>query len=316
MDRNNIWILGATGFIGRALTQQLAQNKANRVVLFGHKTLPGAAFEPHIYLQGGFSNITKETYQRYPPAHIFHLARFAAPLPFLRFISSKFGKKSNLQLIDFLRNENSTTRLHYVSGSLMYGATTSGSHNETAALNPVGFAKAYVAAELPFMQARKQDLSVSFYRPGWILGPDSWFKTFFWRPFCKTGKVPYYGDGSQLMSLVSLHDCAAIIARGAEHLPLNEDLNVFAKPPITQKEFSEKVAQSLGCESYSVDLEQMKKLGIDRHAIEALTTSIPLSSKHGDFYNSFRPEYKSVEELIGNVCVQLQKQNEVFLSGA
>jgi nucleoside-diphosphate-sugar epimerase len=304
MIKKNIWVFGATGYIGRALIKVLQKNSDNRVIALTHKTLPGANFEEIICLQKSLTQLTKEDFEQFPPQQIYHLARFGAPLPFLRNYSATKGAKANTRLIDILKSLDKTPDINYVSGSLMYGATEKPT-TEDSILNPMGFGKAYIKGEEPFLNNKLNELNIHFYRPGWILGPSSWFEAFFWKPYLLHGIVPYYGDGKQLMSIISLADCAGLIAHGSNHLKTNEDLNPAIFPTISQFDFAKKMSVKLGCDTKKINLSEMQKT-MDYQTIEALTTSINLASKHRDIISSYIPKYQSIDEILTETIEQLK----------
>jgi nucleoside-diphosphate-sugar epimerase len=302
--KKNIWVLGGTGFIGAYLTKQLAKDPDNRVILSIHKSLPNQQLENVITLQKELDEITIEDFEQFTPYKIFHLARFGASTPILRLLSSNKGAKTNQKLIERLNQLDTFPAVNYVSGSLMYGAQKE-SATELSKLNPVGFAKPYIDGEAPILEAQKRRLNIHFHRPGWILGPSSWFKVFFWDYYKQSGKVPYYGSGEQLMSIISVEDCAGLIIHASKLLAPYQDQNIFNFKPIAQKEFALKVAEILNCETIQIGFEKVKKQ-YDWQTAEALTTSIPLSTNNSEIINTYSPKYQNLDLLIEDVINQLK----------
>ena len=83
--------------------------------------------------------------------------------------------------------------------------------------------------------------------------------TFYWRPYLDTSRIPVYGDGSQLMSLVDLHDCAGQISDLAENGEKHQNLNIFTGSPVTQREFAETLAKLLHTTTMPVTMGQLKQ---------------------------------------------------------
>ncbi|MGB0430982.1 MAG: NAD-dependent epimerase/dehydratase family protein [Bacteroidia bacterium] len=303
MNKDNIWVFGGTGFIGSHLVDSLKQNNQFRIILFVHKTLPGPKFENVITIQKELSDINETDFKSWPPQQIFHLARFGASKSILRKLSANKGKIVNSKLIESLRSLENPPAVHYVSGSLMYGHQQN-SVNEDAPLNPVGFAKPYINGERPFLNAKHKNLNIHFYRPGWILGPSSWFKAFFWNHYIKYNKVPYYGSGSQLMSIISVEDCAGLIAFSSQKLDQNHDQNILLYPAISQKEFASHIAKKLSVAIENIPFKQIEK-NYDLETAEALTSSIPLTSKNIENISSYTPMFKSLNELLNQVIKKL-----------
>jgi len=133
-------------------------------------------------------------------------------------------------------------------------------------------------AEEPLLKAQRSgQLDIRFARPGWILGPGSWLDAFYRKPFLQNGKIPLYGNGSQLMSLVHLDDCAAQIVKLAEKGEKNQNLNIFAGQPLSQKEFAGILAKLLNSDIEHIPVPQLiKKFGPT--VTDALISSIPLKT--------------------------------------
>jgi len=142
----------------------------------------------------------------------------------------------------------------------------------------VSYGRYYYRAEEPLLKAQRSGpLDIRFARPGWILGPGSWLDAFYRKPFFRTGKIPLYGNGSQLMSLIHLYDCAAQIVKLAEKGEKNQNLNIFSGHPLSQKEFAEMMAKLLNSDIEHIPVPQLiKKYGPT--VTDALISSIPLKT--------------------------------------
>ena len=223
------------------------------------------------------NEISEELLERYPPKKILHCARMAGSSDRKRHTAAQKGASANERLIQMLRKMKDAPVLIYCSGSLMYGPQTSEA-NEQTPLNPIGYARAYLQAEEPFLNARNErHLDARMARPAWILGPGSWFRAFFLDPAKKTGKVPYYGSGEQLMSVLSLESCAKQLLRVADDGKPFSDQNLICYAPVAQRDFSQMLADILGLSTVQVPESALLK----RHGktvTEALCTSIPIGT--------------------------------------
>ncbi len=298
----NVWVFGATGFIGSALVRHLSGDKANRLHLLLHKNTPYQELERYHTFSGGLSGMDPYWFKRFPPDVVFHLARPAGSNWIGRTIAAYRGKKLNTQIIDFLAGLTSPPVVVYVSGSLMYGnRTTNEPVFEDAALTPASFARFYIQAEKPWLEARAAGrLDIRFARPGWIVGPGSWFRKFFWDHYRITGKVPCYGDGSQMMSLVHLDDCASMINALSRYGMKGQDLNIFACEPLPQVEFSGILAGMLETEREFMPFDRLRKRY--GHTIaHALTASIPMGTYFGDIHMKADIDYADVKDLLTEV---------------
>jgi nucleoside-diphosphate-sugar epimerase len=285
--KKNIWILGGTGFIGKALVKYLSNSEDYLLHLLVHKNIPYKFLEPFSIYTGSLENFDLSWMENYPPDIVFHLARIGGSNAISRSISSKKGEKANNRLIKFLLQLKNSPVIVYVSGSLMYGNQQNESlANENSALNPVSYAKYYYRAEEPWLKAQLSGQGdIRFARPGWILGQDSWFRIFYWEPYIRSGKIPLYGDGSQLMSLIYIDDCAAQIVKLAEKGQRNQNLNIFSGPPISQKNFAELLAKRLNTEVEQFPVSKLK-MKYGKTVTEALTSSIPLATNYPELNSS------------------------------
>jgi nucleoside-diphosphate-sugar epimerase len=312
-DRKNIWIFGATGFIGQALFDYLTENLQNRLFLLLHRRMPFKKFENHNTFTGSLSDFDPRLFGRYPPDVVFHLARFPGGNALTRTLASQRAFKANQRLVEILKNLKKPPVVVYVSGSLMYGPQKNTEPaTEQTPLNPAAYAKYYIKGELPWLYAQEQEiLDVRFARPGWIVGPSSWFAEFFGKYYLKTGKVPYYGDGSQLMSLVSLRDCARLIARLAEKGTVRQNLNIFTMPPLPQKEFSELLAGKLNAALTGISIQDVRRR-YGKTVASALTSCIPLSTLYLDLYRDYQPVTPNLEIVFDEVLSFLENEQGVF----
>ncbi len=313
LSKKNIWILGGTGFIGRALVNQLSNDSQNILHLLIHKNSPYQHLEYFNTFTGSLGSFDLGWLKQYPPDVIYHLARLGGSNKLTRSLASHKGAKANSRLISFLSQTKSPPIVVYVSGSLMYGHQENGNFvDESATLSPVSYAKTYIYGEKPWIEAQqKLILDVRFARPGWIVGNSSWFKSFYWNAFLKTGKVPLYGDGNQLMSLIHVNDCAGQIIHLANQGGRNQNFNIFCGNPVTQRIFSETLADLLDVDTEPIQIEALsRKYG--SIVSKAFNTSIPLSTKFPDLANSYTFQYPDLKTILKQTLFVLKHNKTVF----
>jgi nucleoside-diphosphate-sugar epimerase len=307
IKKKNIWILGGTGFIGTALVKNLSSNPENLLHLLVHKNFPYKFLEPFNLFTGSIEDFDLSWMVKYPPEIIFHLARIGGSNYFTRSFASMRGAKANRRLISFLYNLKSPPVVVYVSGSLMYGHQSEGKFaDENSELSPVSYARHYIRGEQPWLETQeKKELDVRFARPGWIVGSSSWFKIFYWNYYLKTGKIPMYGNGAQLMSLIDIDDCAGQIVNLAENGSKNQNLNIFSSNPVTQQFFAEIVARFLNTGIEIITENKTEKI-YGRTVSEAFISSIPLKSNFPDVFGHYKNKYPNAEEIINKTISALK----------
>jgi nucleoside-diphosphate-sugar epimerase len=295
----NIWVFGGTGFIGSALVKQLAKDPQNRIHLLIHKNFNPRELESFNTFQSDLGHFDFQLFDRYPPDRIFHLARFAGRNSFRRKYASWRANKANQKFIHYLQKLESPPQIVYVSGSLMYGEQKDDETGmENSPLQPVSYATYYIKAELPWIHAQKEkSLDIRFARPAWIVGPSSWFVEFFWKPFKEHGKVPIYGSGEQRMSLIDLNDCALLIEQLSKSGNPCQNLNIFSGPPVSQENFSNRMAEYLKTTTYRVSKRALIRK-YDKTTADALTSSVPVSTLHPEIYDEVGGQLKSPETTL------------------
>ncbi|MFA6455963.1 MAG: NAD(P)-dependent oxidoreductase [Bacteroidota bacterium] len=308
--RRNIWVFGGTGFIGSALVDRLSKDPDNLIHMLVHKRIPGRKLESFNTMSGDLGSFDLTWLKRYPPDIVFHLARLGGTTAVTRFIAAQRGAAANRRLIQFFLKQHSSPNIIYVSGSLIYGHQSEGTlADETAALSPVAYARYYMKGEQPWIDAQKvQKLDIRFARPGWIVGPVSWFKVFYWDYFQKTGKVPVYGDGTQLMSLIDVEDCAGQIVNLAMHGNGMQDLNIFSGLPVSQLTFARSLAGILNVGLETITHEQLQRM-YGTTVREALTSSIPLITRFPEVKVHYADRYPAIDAMLRKT-ISLLKNKE------
>jgi len=315
MENNtiNTWVLGSTGYIGRLLTHKLLISRKKKIgsgqlITLGHRNIVPWIMERTNFYLYSLDAIPEDLLRTYSPNHLYHCARIAASNDRRRKTASKRGFKANNRLLRLLETQHPTARIVYCSGSLMYGDSTE-CIDEDAPLSPISYARSYEFAERPWMDANASSpLDVRIGRPGWILGPDSWFEYFFYQPALKQNSVPIYGDGKQMMSIISVEDCGGQLQHLMEKGMPNQKANLFGFAPISQADFCLHVAEVLQLETHYVSGDAItKKYG--RTVKEALTSNTPLKTKHTEWRESYEPVYSNLLELISATIHQLRKKH-------
>jgi len=309
----NIWILGGTGFIGQALVNHLSKQPFNRLHLLLHKKIPHRHFEGFNTFTGSLDTIDPDWFERYPPDVVFHAARLAGGNGLTRWLAARKGEKANRRLAGILSALAKPPVVVYVSGSLVFGNQPKGIlAEEHSPVQPEAFARYYYRNELPWLEAREKGLlDVRFARPGWIVGPASWFSEFFWKPFLTSGKVPCYGDGSNYMSLIHIDDCAAMIDALSLFGQPRNDLNVFSAKPILHLDFCRLMARWLNTSIDQVPEKEVTKV-YGKTTAAALMSNTPMTTLFPGLHDKARLQYPGPDALLASVLGLLKNEQGIF----
>ncbi|WP_421753916.1 NAD-dependent epimerase/dehydratase family protein [Croceimicrobium sp.] len=300
--QESIWVLGATGYVGKALSLELLADTNEEALLscFGNRRVDLELMERSNFILNPLEELDAHWLKRFPPKVIYHCARLAGSTPKKRKEAALKGAQANRRLIALLKKMETPPVIVYCSGTLMYGPQVQ-EIDESAPLAPTAYAKQYAIAEQPWIEAQKEGvLDVRMARPAWIFGPDSWFLHFFLKVAWEHGAVPYYGDGQQMMSLLPLGDCAGQLKHCYQEGEPGKDYNLYGFAPISQKEFAEAVAQIMGLEARNIPLTAcMERFG--ETVTEALCSNIPVRTQHQSWKETYTPYYQDLSSLLQSV---------------
>lgn len=293
------WVLGATGYVGKAVVRELYHRYPTaRIVAVGHRRIDPWVMEHTHFIMGHLGRFDFEWLLRFPPDCIFHCARMAGGNSWTRARASRNGERANLRWIEALSTLPKPPTVVYCSGTLMYG-NQHDTITEGAPLSPIAYARYYKRAEQPWRDTKKIP-DVRWAYPAWIFGPDSWFRVFFYEPATRNGRVPYYGDGNQRMSLVHLRDCAhQIVGIYADGSP-SESYHVFGAEALRQIDFAQRMGERMGLPVAPVSADELeKKYG--RTVAEALTSDIPVGTHHDEWKAKQELHFAEVNQMLDSV---------------
>lgn len=300
-----LWVLGATGYVGKhvvfELLERFKDDPSTQIVAVGHQSIHEEIMERTHFLMMPLGEIVQKWLDKYPPSVVFHCARMAGSTDRKRFRAARKGEMANRRLKGLLEALPHPVKLVYCSGTLMYGNHTSAVLEGTEE-RPIAYARAYERAERPWKEGSStMDISIAY--PAWIFGPESWFEAFYLRPFKATGAVAQIGSGDAMMNLVHIRDVAGQLLHIALHGEPGERYNLYGGEAVRQGNFAEAVASTLGGEVRVMSEKELVN-HYGKTIAEALTSSIPLGTKHGDWkarYSLKFPDWRTmVEDVAAN----------------
>jgi nucleoside-diphosphate-sugar epimerase len=295
----NTVIIGSSGFLGSAVTNELLSTGYRVYATCNRQPLrPQTGLT---VLEGGIKCLTTEKLQQIKPEVIFHCAR--PVMPRLRRLGRVMAAMQASRLNTFLLAQISACehkpQLIFASGSLVYGNSDL-PHTEDAALNPVSYAREYHHGERPVLQAiREQESDVIMLRFPWMVGKGSWFAWFYLKQLAEHGQVPLFGNGGNLMSLISVSDAARWMVRMGNSEMKKGIFNVFSPFSLSQEEFARLVA-TYGNGTVT-DYRNLFPGRVEKAVQEAFTSNIIMGTKHPGLMKDFH--FQSPEEILKEIML-------------
>jgi nucleoside-diphosphate-sugar epimerase len=283
-----VLLLGGTGFIGSWILGALRRVRHVRIMMLAHRRVPYRELEDVNLVVDSLTRFDLGWLDAFQPDTVIHAARLAGAGRLRRSIASRKGERANQRLVDALTERAPATRVIYVSGTLVYGDRGEADTDERAPLKPTAFAREYIRAEQPWMEAQRTEaLPVTIVRPPWVVGPGSWLQAHFVGPALRDGGVPLYGSGANWMSLLDVEDCAGAIVHLAGHPSPPKSVNLCAPgQTLRQSTFVEGLAGLLGLEVRPAEVAGRRRRA-DRALVEALTSSLRAATTHQGTFDDY-----------------------------
>jgi nucleoside-diphosphate-sugar epimerase len=300
--RKRIFLLGGTGFIGAVLTRQLFANRqANDLMMLIHRRARFRDLEQVNTNTGSLGSFDLALLDQFAPDTVIHLARMSGRGRIGRSIAAWGGIRANNRIIRHLNRQAIKPHTIYVSGTLVYGDCGDVPVDEESPIRPIGFAREYIKAEQPWMAAlRKGETPVTILRPPWIIGKSSWFADFYLNSIKHHRAVPLFGEGTNLMSLIDVEDCAGLIAHAIRNSEPGRYYNLFVPGAcITQLEFAERLADYTQTRIRRFSVSEIKSR-FGQAVSEAFTFSVASSTKYPEFISGYNFKYPSIDAMIRN----------------
>ncbi len=294
----HIFVLGGSGFIGRAVISSLQRRGHRTSALIRRSSVPGGVET----FSGDIRNFDWRVLEKDLPDAIIHLARISGRHKLSRWIAGHQGRKASQRLLQWLKTLDSPPHLIFTSGTLVYGDCGMAAIDESAPLRPIAFQRDYIRAEYPILEVLGKTLPVSIVRPPWVIGGDSWFRRFYFENAKRDGTITQFGSGENLMSLIHVDDCAGQICEIASRGEPGRIYNICACPAIAQSRFVQLVAERMEAGIGVLPVEKLRqKYG--KAVQEALTFSLNVATREPlirDYPNRFPDALSAIEAAIAD----------------
>ena len=291
-----IIIIGGSGYLGQRVIQSLLA-KNYSIYALQHKT-PIQKHDKINIIFGGLEKITSDLLATIKPSLIFHCGRpsFSRLKLLGRKLAAEKALRLNKKLIREIKKSRIKTKLIFASGSLAYGNSLL-PHNELSELNPISYSRQYMKGEYPIINEKGTvGLKILTLRFPWLLGNASWFRWFYLQNIHSAKKVPLFGEGKNIMSLIDVNDAALLMTIYAEEVQETGMFNIFSPAQITQKKFVESISSIFKAEIVPYTNIYPK---LEIAALDAFQSNILISSTDTRFLDIY--PFKTLEETLTKI---------------
>ena len=294
---SKVIVIGASGFLGSKVLDHLISEGYQVFATQNNKTIPRA--NEISIIPGGIKGLSTTRLREINPVAIFHCARPTFPYfkKWGRMLAAEKARRLNKRLVKQLEKSGLATTLVFASGSLSYG-NSEVAHSERSPLNPLSYAKQYIRGESPFLKDHSDSkFKVIVLRFPWLLGKGSWFSWFYLKNMQEQKKIPLFGRGYNLMSVIGVHDAARLMILYSKHQLSSGVYNIYSPFLPTQKEFAKMVSAQFNCEI--TDYRNLYPHGLEKTVVEAFYSNIVLDSDYQEVLQKypFKPIEKVLEEM-------------------
>jgi len=244
----NVVVTGASGFIGRVLTELLASEGHEVTGFIGRSAPPRSSAARHIRVDLGTDQLPAEARDALRNAHVVaHLAAARKDWGLDRAAANRINVSSGATLLRHARN---ATRFLLVSSLGVHGCTTGAIVDETSPLAPYdSYGASKIAAERAVKEtAQDAGIAATIVRPGIIYGPgDTYGMVTNMVRLIAAHRFLYVGNGANRVQLLHVADAAAGV-RAALLRPeaAGQTLLLSGCEVTTVTELGESIARRLG----------------------------------------------------------------------
>ena len=294
-----VFVSGATGFIGTELVRQLvaagheviglARTPARAQVLesLGASAIVGDIRDPAV-LRKGVRDADAVAHLALPRAGEKNLE-----------VASDVSKRGTQGMLNACR-EASLRSFVFASGALgIYRHGPGEWIDETAAEDPTApsMRERWTLDNAVRAAHREWGLPATILRPPIVYGPSGSFKEFF-LDLMRRGLFRVPGDGSYVIDFVSVEDCAAAYRLALERALAGETFLVVDDEPVTMRTFAHFLAAQMGRRRPGRAPVFLAKLVAGREAVDVMMGSVRLRNRKIKDRLGWTPKYPSYRDGI------------------
>ncbi len=306
----NIFIVGASGYIGNAVAMEFLKNGHEVVGLCNsdasEKQLIGQKIKA---VKGDMAD--DSTWKQYARAAdvLIHAAHLR---PGMRLSSGWLRRSQELRdkclasLVNIAQSNPNIKAIIYTSGMIAHGDHGEKIIDESTMPTSTALGNYHREGERIMNEAADKGLPAMSIRPGMVYGNGGTFKKFFLDVAAK-GKYQFPGDGENYIPFIHINDLAKAYVAAAEVAFGNRLINVVDDQPIKMSEMAASLLSCFGGGKHSSVPSWLVSLFAGRALSEMLVGSYRVKNAHARKVLDWEPQYCSFRSGISHVVADYQR---------
>lgn len=192
-------------------------------------------------------------------------------------------------------------------GTLQWGDSGNGWHDEMSKLNPLGMGRAGQWS-VPYIQRKVEEEKAPIIRivPSMVYGAGSWFENGVYN-LMKKGWFRTFGNGQNIISVVHVDDLAEAYRLAVDKMPIGECFAIADDHPVIFRDFANCVAGTLGKPQVKSMPVWLGSLMTGKAMAETLTMNCRVKNTKAKEKLGWQPKYASYEQGIPNAVAEIEK---------
>ncbi|MGH1487010.1 MAG: NAD-dependent epimerase/dehydratase family protein [Cellvibrionaceae bacterium] len=303
----NVFILGASGFIGNAVASEFLSRGDDVIGLCKTNESKRALRSQGVNgIVGDMADIDEWIHVAKKADIIIHAAH---QRPKMRLSSSWLKKSQKLRdkclsaLVEVTKTEGRCRALIYTSGMIAFGNHGNDIIDESTPSVCSALGNYHLAGEDIIKQGALQGVPAFSIRPGMVYGNNGTFRKFF-LDVADKGKYQYPGNGNNFLPFIHIDDLAKAYVLAADKAPTGKVISVVDDQPVKMQVMAESLLNNMGGGKASSVPQWIVGLFAGNALAEMLVGSYRVKNNLAKELLDWKPQFKSFKEGIPHVVGQ------------